>query len=87
MKSNLAPRAPLSAEFWFFCYFPLNSDEGVHIGDNMAATNAALRSLEEKVEGIPAIKLKDWTAQSGPNPDEVGAPSSYWESHSTTVWR
>ncbi|RFB76635.1 type II toxin-antitoxin system MqsA family antitoxin [Methylovirgula sp. 4M-Z18] len=35
-------------------YYPESGDEGVHIGDDMAVTDAALRALKEEVEGIPS---------------------------------
>jgi HTH-type transcriptional regulator/antitoxin MqsA len=35
-------------------YYPDNSDDGVHVGDDMAVTDAALRSLKEEIEGIPS---------------------------------
>lgn len=35
-------------------YYPGNGDEGVHVGDDMAVTDAALRLLKEEVEGIPS---------------------------------
>ncbi|QFI69425.1 transcriptional regulator, XRE family [Sinorhizobium alkalisoli] len=35
-------------------YYPENGDEGVHFGDDMAVTDAALRALKEEVEGIPS---------------------------------
>ena len=35
-------------------YYPENGDDGVHVGDDMAVTDAALRTLKEEVEGIPA---------------------------------
>lgn len=35
-------------------YYPENGDDGVHVGDDMAVTDAALRALKEEVEGIPA---------------------------------
>jgi HTH-type transcriptional regulator / antitoxin MqsA len=34
-------------------YYPGQGDEGVHVGDDMAVTDAALRALKEEVEGIP----------------------------------
>lgn len=34
-------------------YYPENGDDGVHVGDDMAVSNAALRALKEDVEGIP----------------------------------
>lgn len=35
-------------------YYPENGDEGVHVGDDMAVTDVALRNLKEEVEGIPS---------------------------------
>ncbi|NTA19094.1 type II toxin-antitoxin system MqsA family antitoxin [Agrobacterium tumefaciens] len=35
-------------------YYPENGDEGVHVGDDMEVTDAALRALKEEVEGIPS---------------------------------
>jgi len=35
-------------------YYPVNGDEGIHVGDDMAVTDAALRALKEAIEGIPA---------------------------------
>lgn len=35
-------------------YYPENGDDGVHVGDDMEATDAALRALKEEVEGIPS---------------------------------
>jgi HTH-type transcriptional regulator/antitoxin MqsA len=35
-------------------YYPENGDEGVHVGDDMAVTDAALRALKEKIEGLPS---------------------------------
>ena len=34
-------------------YYPENGDDGVHVGDDMVVTDAALRALKEDVEGIP----------------------------------
>lgn len=34
-------------------YYPENGDEGIHVGDDMAVTDAAIRALKEEVEGIP----------------------------------
>lgn len=34
-------------------YYPQNGDDGVHVGDDMAVSDAALRTLKEEVEGIP----------------------------------
>ncbi|ESY83682.1 XRE family transcriptional regulator [Mesorhizobium sp. LNHC221B00] len=35
-------------------YYPASGDEGVHVGDDMAAVDAALRALKEKIDGVPA---------------------------------
>lgn len=35
-------------------YYPASHGEGVHVGDDMIATDAALRVLKEKVDGVPA---------------------------------
>lgn len=35
-------------------YYPENGDEGIHVGDDMAVTDAAIRALKEEVEGIPS---------------------------------
>lgn len=35
-------------------YYPESGDEGIHVGDDMAVTDAALRALKEEIEGIPA---------------------------------
>ena len=35
-------------------YYPENGDEGVHVGDDMAVTDMALRNLKEEIEGIPS---------------------------------
>ena len=35
-------------------YYPEHGNEGVHVGNDMAATDTALRTLKEKVEGIPS---------------------------------
>jgi HTH-type transcriptional regulator/antitoxin MqsA len=35
-------------------YYPDEGDEGVHVGDDMDVTDAALRTLKEEVEGIPS---------------------------------
>lgn len=34
-------------------YYPIRSNDGIHVGDDMAVTDAALRALKEEVEGIP----------------------------------
>jgi HTH-type transcriptional regulator/antitoxin MqsA len=35
-------------------YYPESGDEGIHVGDDMAVTDGALRALKEEIEGIPA---------------------------------
>jgi len=35
-------------------YYPANGDEGVHVGDDMAVSDAVLRVLKEELEGIPS---------------------------------
>ncbi|TPI30627.1 type II toxin-antitoxin system MqsA family antitoxin [Mesorhizobium sp. B3-2-1] len=35
-------------------YYPPSDGEGVHVGDDMAAVDAALRALKEKIDGVPA---------------------------------
>ncbi len=35
-------------------YYSENGEDGVHVGDNMEVTDAALRALKEEVEGIPS---------------------------------
>lgn len=35
-------------------YYPDNGDDGIHVGDDMAVTDAALRALKEEIEGIPS---------------------------------
>lgn len=35
-------------------YYPESCDEGIHVGDDMAVSDAALRALKEEVEGIPS---------------------------------
>lgn len=35
-------------------YYPETVGEGIHVGNDMAATDAALRALKEEVEGIPS---------------------------------
>lgn len=35
-------------------YYPEDGDEGIHIGDDMAVSDAALRALKEEVDGIPS---------------------------------
>lgn len=34
-------------------YYPSDEGDGVHIGDDMAVVDTALRALKEKVEGLP----------------------------------
>lgn len=34
-------------------YYPAGDGDGVHVGDDMSAVDAALRALKEKVEGLP----------------------------------
>lgn len=34
-------------------YYPANGDEGIHVGDDMAVSDAALRALKEEIDGIP----------------------------------
>lgn len=35
-------------------YYPEEGDDGIHVGDDMAVTDAALRQLKEEVEMIPS---------------------------------
>lgn len=35
-------------------YYPADGGDGVHIGDDMAVVDAALRSLKERIEGLPS---------------------------------
>ena len=35
-------------------YYPAGTGDGVHIGDDMAVVDAALRGLKEKIEGLPS---------------------------------
>ncbi|TDR29115.1 type II toxin-antitoxin system MqsA family antitoxin [Aquamicrobium defluvii] len=35
-------------------YYPVNGDEGIHVGSDMAVSDAALRTLKEEIEGIPS---------------------------------
>lgn len=35
-------------------YYPDIGNDGIHIGDDMEVTDAALRALKEEVEGIPS---------------------------------
>lgn len=37
-------------------YYPEGEGEGVHVGDDMAVADEALRSLKEKIDGIPSPK-------------------------------
>ena len=34
-------------------YYPSNDGDGVHVGDDMAVVDMALRMLKEKIEGLP----------------------------------
>lgn len=34
-------------------YYPADAGEGVHVGDDMAVVDAALRTLKEQVDGLP----------------------------------
>jgi len=34
-------------------YYPKGAGDGVHVGDDMAVVDEALRKLKEKVEGVP----------------------------------
>lgn len=43
-------------------YYPTGSNDGIHVGDDMAVTDAALRALKEEVEGIPTPVLGNGTA-------------------------
>ncbi len=45
-------------------YYPENGDEGIHVGDDMAVTDAAIRALKEEVEGIPPPPPYDACARS-----------------------
>ena len=35
-------------------YYPEGAGDGVHVGDDMSVVDAALRSLKEKLEGVPS---------------------------------
>ena len=35
-------------------YYPDGEGDGVHVGDDMAAADAALRALKERVDGVPS---------------------------------
>ena len=35
-------------------YYPAGTGDGVHIGDDMAVVDEALRGLKEKIEGLPS---------------------------------
>ncbi|CDX61425.1 putative DNA-binding transcriptional regulator [Mesorhizobium plurifarium] len=35
-------------------YYPASDEDGVHVGDDMAGVDAALRVLKEKIDGVPA---------------------------------
>ena len=35
-------------------YYPESGAEGIHVGDDMTITDAALRTLKEQIEGIPS---------------------------------
>jgi len=35
-------------------YYPASEADGVHVGDDMAAVDAALRILKEKIDGVPS---------------------------------
>lgn len=35
-------------------YYPAGTGDGVHVGDDMAVVDAALRRLKEKIEGLPS---------------------------------
>lgn len=35
-------------------YYPEGGGEGIHVGDDMAVTDAALRALKEEIEGVPS---------------------------------
>jgi HTH-type transcriptional regulator/antitoxin MqsA len=34
-------------------YYPAGTSEGVHVGDDMAVVDAALRTLKEQIDGLP----------------------------------
>jgi HTH-type transcriptional regulator/antitoxin MqsA len=35
-------------------YYPADDGDGVHVGDDMAAADVALRELKERVDGVPS---------------------------------
>jgi len=35
-------------------YYPAGDGDGVHVGDDMAAADAALRTLKERMDGVPS---------------------------------
>lgn len=35
-------------------YYPESGDDGIHVGNDMAVSDAALRALKEEIEGIPS---------------------------------
>jgi HTH-type transcriptional regulator / antitoxin MqsA len=35
-------------------YYPAGAGDGVHVGDDMAVVDEALRGLKEKIEGLPS---------------------------------
>jgi HTH-type transcriptional regulator/antitoxin MqsA len=35
-------------------YYPAGDGDGVHVGDDMAAADVALRELKERVDGVPS---------------------------------
>jgi HTH-type transcriptional regulator/antitoxin MqsA len=35
-------------------YYPTGDGDGVHVGDDMAAADVALRELKERVDGVPS---------------------------------
>lgn len=37
-------------------YYPAGEGDGVHVGDDMAAADNALRELKERVDGVPSPK-------------------------------
>jgi HTH-type transcriptional regulator/antitoxin MqsA len=37
-------------------YYPAGEGDGVHVGDDMAAADAVLRELKERVDGVPSPK-------------------------------
>lgn len=59
-------------------YYPESGDEGVHVGDDMAVTDAALRALKEEVEGIPspaAIPASSPWRQPCSRPSRLDSPA------------